>query len=201
MKHLKDLTHEQEVVVDVLWGVMKNRERASKWYKDNLEKGRDNTRRRRKENPEYVTKGREQARERYQKSEEVRSLVSMQSAARYAENPEELKRKVRQWQKEHPEETREIRRAAKHRRRARKKQQGGSFTASEWLQLKKTFENSCLCCGRTEETLNAAGLKLVPDHVVSLKQGGTSDISNIQPLCHGIGGCNNVKGAKSIDYR
>ena len=180
---------------------MKNRERASKWCKDNPEKNKAKTQRRRKEHPEYVSAERDKARSRYQNNEEVRTLVSAQSAVRYAANPEEFQRKAKQWQREHPEETREIRRAAKHKRRARKRNQGGSFTPTEWLQLKERFKYTCLSCGRSEETLNTLDLKLVPDHVVSLKHGGTSDISNIQPLCHGVGGCNNKKGSKCVDFR
>jgi hypothetical protein len=47
---------------------------------------------------------------------------------------------------------------------------------------------------------------LVPDHVKAIADGGSNYISNIQPLCHSnkagaIGGCNNAKGAKHIDYR
>jgi len=42
--------------------------------------------------------------------------------------------------------------------------------------------------GRTEKEIIAAGLKLVPDHVKALVNGGTNTIDNLQPLCNGIGG-------------
>lgn len=36
------------------------------------------------------------------------------------------------------------------------------------------------------------------DHIVALVNGGSDDISNIQPLCRN---CNADKGAQTIDYR
>lgn len=86
-------------------------------------------------------------------------------------------------------------------RRARKKGNGGTHKAEQWQSLKKFYGNKCLCCGRLEEDLAKAGLKLSRDHVNPIKLGGTNDISNIQPLCSGRGGCNNRKQAKHIDYR
>jgi hypothetical protein len=74
---------------------------------------------------------------------------------------------------------------------------GGRFTVKQF----KALGNVCLCCGRHETELAMLGLKLVPDHVIPVSKGGTNDISNIQPLCHGKDGCNNHKGAKFIDYR
>jgi hypothetical protein len=66
----------------------------------------------------------------------------------------------------------------------------GSFTASEWHDLCNKYDNKCLCCGEQKE--------LTVDHVVSLKDGGSNTIDNLQPLCHS---CNSRKGAKFIDYR
>jgi hypothetical protein len=119
----------------------------------------------------------------------------------------------RQWRQDNPEKAREIgARWAKdnplkvaaihHRRRARKTGAGGSFTTEQF----KALGNVCLGCGRSEPELIAAGLMLVPDHVLPIALGGSNDISNIQPLCHGhkrgaVGGCNNHKGARYIDYR
>ena len=79
----------------------------------------------------------------------------------------------------------------KHARRARKRANGGAFTLQEWRDLCAHFENRCLCCGRDD-------VKLTADHIVPLERGGSSFISNIQPLC---GRCNSAKGTKIIDYR
>jgi len=113
------------------------------------------------------------------------------------EHPELSNAKTKKYNKAHPEECR----ALQHKRRARVFGNGGSFTATQWCVLKHSYGNRCLGCGRTEAVLKALGLSLTPDHVQPLARGGSSDISNIQPLCHGRNGCNNHKGVKHIDYR
>lgn len=115
----------------------------------------------------------------------------------YASNSEEQTERSKRWQKDNPE----LASATRHRRRARLLGNGGSFTAAEFIELKRRFGNQCLCCHRTESHLLELGLTLTPDHVIPLVRGGTNDIENIQPLCHGKGGCNNHKHAKYIDYR
>jgi 5-methylcytosine-specific restriction endonuclease McrA len=73
----------------------------------------------------------------------------------------------------------------------------GYFSEEEF----KALGNVCKCCGLVESELVLLGRRLVPDHVIPLAKGGMNYISNIQPLCHGRGGCNNIKGAKHLDYR
>ena len=48
-----------------------------------------------------------------------------------------------------------------------------------------------LCCGRGDVELTA-------DHIVPISKGGSSDISNIQPLCSA---CNSAKRDRVVDYR
>lgn len=86
-------------------------------------------------------------------------------------------------------------RAASYRRR--KAENGGRHTKAEWRELLARTPN-CPGCG-------AAWGDIPPrpnprhkhpwtkDHIVPLLQGGTDDISNIQPLCYG---CNFRKGNK-----
>lgn len=50
--------------------------------------------------------------------------------------------------------------------------------------------NYCLKCG------NAYDLAI--DHIISVKNGGSNEIDNLQPLCKS---CNSGKGARNIDYR
>ena len=61
---------------------------------------------------------------------------------------------------------------------------------------KKVFDrdgNRCLKCGAAEN--------LTVDHITSIAQGGTDEITNLQTLCYP---CNLKKGSKvhfSLDYR
>lgn len=76
------------------------------------------------------------------------------------------------------------------RRRAREAGADGSFTQKEWNRLCKKYDNRCVACGKKT--------KLEVDHIVPLSKGGSSYISNIQPLCRS---CNASKSDKTIDYR
>lgn len=77
------------------------------------------------------------------------------------------------------------------RRRQRQRDNGGAFTKLEFFQLCCEHNWRCLCCNRQFAILCA-------DHVVSVLDGGTSYINNIQPMCWA---CNNKKRGKSVDYR
>lgn len=86
---------------------------------------------------------------------------------------------------------REASRSQRHVRRAMKYNNGGRFTAREWLNLKARYNNTCLRCKRTDVPLEA-------DHIKPLSKGGSNSIDNIQPLC---AKCNNWKATQEIDYR
>lgn len=73
------------------------------------------------------------------------------------------------------------------------KQNGGAYTRAEWDALKAQYAHTCLRCGRSEPQI-----KLCADHVKPIARGGTSHISNIQPLC---AACNSWKHARTIDFR
>jgi hypothetical protein len=108
-------------------------------------------------------------------------------------NPDKARKAVRTWYENNPEKYV----AWFHKRRSA----CGSYTATEWITLKKFHGHRCLCCGKHERTLRKLGRTLTPDHVLPIAKGGGNDISNIQPLCHGRGGCNNRKWTKHVDYR
>jgi 5-methylcytosine-specific restriction endonuclease McrA len=112
--------------------------------------------------------------------------------AKYEANPELKERKRRialQWAKDNPEKMV----ANKHRRRARLKSVGGSYTAEEWQALKEQYGNRCLRCDRVEPEIT-----LTVDHVVPLSKGGANSIDNIQPLYRS---CNSTKHTELADYR
>lgn len=74
--------------------------------------------------------------------------------------------------------------------RARLKANGGSHTAAEWRLLCERCNWCCACCGRRRP--------LTKDHVIPVIQGGSDDISNLQPLC---GSCNRAKHGMAMRYR
>lgn len=101
-------------------------------------------------------------------------------------NRELLLSKKRKWYKDHPE----CLTAQSRRRNEKVARMKGSHTSNEWKRLCSHFENICLCCGTSE--------KLEKDHVVSVENGGSDYIANIQPLCKS---CNSKKWTNTIDYR
>jgi 5-methylcytosine-specific restriction endonuclease McrA len=102
-------------------------------------------------------------------------------------NPDRVKSNLVRWRAEHSDRHS----AQEHARRARKQGNGGSYTELEWLALCAEYGNRCLCCGAT-------GVKLTADHVIPVKLGGSSYITNIQPLCRP---CNSQKATATTDYR
>ncbi len=112
-------------------------------------------------------------------------------------NPQSSNLAVRKWQLANPNS----RLASDHRRKARVRWNGGSWTAIEWQACKAKYDFTCLWCRRREPEV-----KLSPDHINPLFLGGLNIIDNIQPLCCGtkeskIGGCQYRKHAKRFDLR
>jgi 5-methylcytosine-specific restriction endonuclease McrA len=126
-----------------------------------------------------------------------------QETRRYREaNREKVRRARRDWYEANRERAAEYtrrwcannldrRRQHYNRYRARKNGAAGSYTAEEWKALLDHYEHRCLCCGRSD-------VPMTVDHIVPLCQGGSNEISNLQPLCLS---CNTSKGTKYIDYR
>lgn len=128
--------------------------------------------------PDVNERVKERERKRWQNDENLREYKRTYLRKRYHNNPDH-KRKQFAYSS-----------AALHRRRARKEANGGSYTAQEWRELCAKYDHLCLCCGEAKP--------LTVDHVVPLVEGGSNDISNIQPLCLD---CNLRKATKTIDYR
>ena len=128
--------------------------------------------------PEVADHTRKRERERWHNDADLREYKRVYIRERYRNN-DDHKRK----QKAHSL-------AGAHRRRARKEANGGTHSAKEWRNLCAKYNHRCLCCGEAKP--------LTIDHVIPLVEGGTNDISNIQPLCLD---CNLRKHARTIDYR
>ncbi len=70
-------------------------------------------------------------------------------------------------------------------RRDRIRKNGGTHTKAQWESLKDAYNYRCPMCSRIEPEIS-----LTKDHIISLRNGGSDDIANIQPLCRS---CNSKK--------
>lgn len=129
--------------------------------------------------------------------EERRERQRLAARERRRANPELTKEIQRRYRENHPNRSREWwqantdrQRAYKQARRARIAQGGGAFTEKEWRALCEHYGGLCVCCGLVKP--------LTADHIVPVSKGGSSDITNIQPLC---GSCNSAKSDQTTDYR
>jgi 5-methylcytosine-specific restriction endonuclease McrA len=103
----------------------------------------------------------------------------------YKDNYEHRSEVKRIWRNKNPENTR----AASHRRRV---SVGNIRTADVVANFKfiRNLYQYCLKCNSDQD--------LTIDHIVSVNNGGTNSIDNLQILCRR---CNASKGIKTIDYR
>jgi 5-methylcytosine-specific restriction endonuclease McrA len=125
-------------------------------------------------------------------------LVSQPRAHRvhknwYALHRDRVKACVANWSPEQRARANTSKKACRYKRRG--------VDGSHTIEQVQTLGDVCLCCGLSRLELVALNRVLVSDHVIPIAHGGSNDISNIQPLCHGRGGCNNHKGVKHTDYR
>ena len=148
------------------------RDRAIKRYYDDPERSKQKHR-------EWSEKNREYVRER---------AIARGYSQRYKRNnKDKVKESDRRWAQNNKGKVN----AKTQRYRAAKNKAGGSYTSAEWQALCEQYEYRCLCCGKES--------KLTADHIVPVSRGGSSDISNIQPLCKS---CNTAKRDRhSTDYR
>lgn len=103
------------------------------------------------------------------------------------------KKKRREWNKLNQRWLRQVKVIATQKRRGKSLGLTEHFTLTEWLELKKKYEFTCLCCGKKEPDII-----LTVDHIIPLAAGGLNKIENIQPLC---GTCNRKKRRQETDYR
>jgi len=158
--------------------------RAKKRYADDSEAHEQQLERQRKwyrehwADPEYRASENERHRKSWRESERRRQLKLASDRKyvrrRYASDPD-FKAQV----------------DARNRRYFHQKRaNGGSYTQAQWEMLLDLCGNRCMSCG--EVTV------LEVDHIVPVYEGGTSDITNLQPLCRS---CNASKGTTVTDFR
>jgi len=136
-----------------------------------------------------------------QTAEEKKAYQRIYKARWRKENPQEHRDQQAKYREDHPDRDRnkslkwaknnpDKKRAKDQRYRTRKTGAGGSFTVEEFKTLCRKYGNRCLCCRKHK--------KLTADHVIPVSRGGTSNISNIQPLCQP---CNSSKKDGTLDFR
>ena len=142
-------------------------------------------------NREYQRKWREENRDKLNAAvaawaKKNKKRIKANNAARYLRDKERIKTRCEAHRKANPEASR----ARVHKRRAAKTSAGGAYTSLQWIALCDKYGNKCLCCNKKR--------KLTADHVIPISKGGSSDISNIQPLCMP---CNAHKHTGTTDFR
>ncbi len=171
--------------------------KAREYYRDNIEKEHERSRRKVKRNAEKrlatfiaehgCTPEEYKAQQKIGKAEERRERHRLISLRYQHTHREEINARNRARRRDEPEKIHHYSRTSKARRRGAP----GSFTLEEWHELCDRFDDRCVRCGEKKE--------LGVDHVIPVcKPGSTNNISNIQPLC---GTCNKFKKIKSTDYR
>lgn len=95
----------------------------------------------------------------------------------------EIKRRYR---RRHPERVRELERAQRSRRRAKRRGSGGRHSVKEWYDKCMLLGWVCFYCGESRP--------LVRDHKIPICRGGSDFISNVVPACQP---CNQRKGTRT----
>jgi hypothetical protein len=117
-------------------------------------------------------------------------------------DPVKLRASEKVWREKNP--GRVVRNTRVNQNRRRYARAVACFTGEQWKSLLDSTGHKCLCCGEPEMTSiysfkgGPRRGRLTPDHVIPVVNGGTEDISNIQPLCLP---CNMRKATKTTDYR
>lgn len=93
----------------------------------------------------------------------------------------------KKYKSEHPEECK----INNHKRRARVKGNGDSYTMEEITQLRK--ETKGICKGWKRKPHYVGDENLEVEHIIAIANGGTNEIENIQLMCQN---CNRRKGKK-----
>lgn len=153
-----------------------------------------------------------------QKNREERRAYMLQW---HADNREGTKEYIRQWRLDNREKilvsgiqyrvknaermhqwrisNRPMNQMRSQRYRARKRDLPATFTTADWQRALEYFNGCCAVCGRQLRDL-FADRTAAEDHWIPLSYKGADNpgyvATNIVPLCHGTGGCNNSKSSR-----
>ena len=104
--------------------------------------------------------------------------------------PRDHAEEMRVWRAANPNKARALR----HRYKARRRGNGGSYTTDELKRLFEAQNGKCFYCG--ELIFSSFDKELHVDHKIPLIRGGTNDISNIALACSK---CNLAKHTKTAE--
>jgi hypothetical protein len=162
------------------------------WRTNNPEAARAKTAKWKREHPEEYQAGIAKSRERKnararERARQQTDKVKAYSAAYYLTNKERLRSIRRAWDRAHPA----FRQMKAARRRAREQALPNTWTQVERAFMFSYWHHACAVCGNEEGFF----WSLAVDHwipLISPASPGTVAI-NMVVLCHGQGGCNNLK--------
>ncbi len=161
------------------------KEYNKKYNEEHKEEKQAYDKKRYEDNPEKEKKFSNKYYSEHKDNLEFKEKKNVKSKKYYKEHPEERKEYSKKYYKEHPEQGK----IYDHRRRTRKKGNGGSYTLKEIKKLRK--ESKGICKGYNKESHFVGEDKLTIDHIIPVIKGGTNNIENIQLLCKS---CNSSKG-------
>lgn len=171
----------------------KEKDRKRAYREANAEKVKEQDRARREANPEKFRAQQRAYRatnpdkiSHYNRTYRQNNLEKVKSLQQiwYIANFDKVSEQQRVYRQNNPD----VIRAKSHRRRTRLKNNGGSCTGAQLRDLRITQNHQCAYCQRR--------VKLNIEHIVPVKRGGSSDISNI---CWACRRCNLNKGAKRLE--
>lgn len=161
--HIAERQVSNGVCVECFAGII-----LKKYREDHYDKTLERNRKYRADNPEWA---KEQNRKFYAANKEQHSA---QAKVWRAKNQEKIKAEKIKWR----EENREAHRTQRRNRRARKRNNGGSHTTADILDILRLQKFKCAAC--------PTSLKNQPyhvDHIIPLSKGGSNDRRNLQILC------------------
>lgn len=127
--------------------------------------------------------------------EQARQYSRIASQRRRDTDPDAERARIHAWIAAHPEQARRITAASSDRRRVRQHGLPATFTRTEEAFCRSHFHYACAACGNQE----GFQWTIAMDHWIPVASPVCpgSVVTNMIPLCHGLGSCNNTKHDKA----